>query len=266
VAPLTQYPIEHLDAFSDWLATKGNKTNTIWSHRGRLLQIGRWFEARHGEPLSPTVVAPWLFEEYASETNRGDRAARSSLFHYADWAVETGQLALNPFRPFDEFEALYLKLLKDLGYAETTIRFRMGYARSFVTWYVSHYRHQLGDEPLPADVVSKYQVNLHGLGRKESTIEKHISGVSLFLSLIARPLGLDIGALTLSYPRRLILSKDQIAALEERLAQDPNDRRAQALLLLTKGVSANDVAAKIGVAVQTIYNWKHRFRSHVADG
>lgn len=81
---MTQYPIEHLDAFSDWLASIGNQTNTIWSHRGRLLQIGRWHVARKGMPLSPEVVAPWIFEEYRLDNPRADRSSRSSLSRYKE--------------------------------------------------------------------------------------------------------------------------------------------------------------------------------------
>jgi hypothetical protein len=263
---VTENPIENLEAFSSWLAAKGNKTKTIWSHRGRLLQIGRWYQAKHGKPLSPKAANPWIFDEYKNDTDWGDRAARSSLSHYADWAVEEGLLPYNPFRPFDPFEDQYRKILKDEGYANTTIRYMVGVARSFVTWYVETHRHQLGERPLPEGVVDKYATSMQEAGDADSTIKKHVDAANRFLSLSYQPLGLDIGALTLPYLRRLILSKGQIAALEKWLAQDPNDRRSRALLLLAEGVSATDVAAEIGVAVQTIYNWMHRFRSHLADG
>lgn len=37
-------------------------------------------------------------------------------------------------------------------------------------------------------------------------------------------------------------------------------RRAQALLLMADGVSANDTAKLVGVHIRTVFEWRERFR------
>lgn len=260
MARVTQNPIEHLDAFSEWLASIGNQTNTIWSHRGRLLQIGRWHIASKGKPLSPNSAAPWTFEDYSRDDPKADRSSRSSLSRYADWAVEAGLLSLNPFRPFDKFEPHYRQILKDQEYSRLTTKYKVGAARSFVNWYVGKFRHQLGDRPLPSDVVKQYRIHLQKSGYTKKTITGLIPNVYRFLFWATQTLNLDASTLTLPYPRRLIIPEALLSKLSAQAEKYPEDQMARAFLLLHKGMSVKEVAAGIGVAAGTVYNWTRKLQ------
>jgi len=62
----------------------------------------------------------------------------------------------------------------------------------------------------------------------------------------------------------LVLTPDQRAAVEATIRAGKTElriaRRAQALLLMADGVSANDTAKLVGVHIRTVFEWRERFR------
>ena len=62
----------------------------------------------------------------------------------------------------------------------------------------------------------------------------------------------------------LLLTPAQRATVEAAIRAGKTEvriaRRAQALLLMADGVSANDTAMLVGVHIRTVFEWRERFR------
>lgn len=93
----------YLDAFAQHLRDRDLAPATVDRYCQEMERFARWFEQTNGQPLTPTALTGRDVRDYREH---GQAVARSkpgtingrlsAIRAYADWLVETGQLASNP--------------------------------------------------------------------------------------------------------------------------------------------------------------------------
>lgn len=163
---------EDIQALGTWLREQGKPSSTIYSYKSRARRFTRWYKREHGHPPVANYIQPALMEHYVAALHaagltetQARRELAGWLRTYLRWALDTGRLSHDPFRPRIAGTDDFCQWLESLGQQPSTTRLYRNHLLTFARWYNEAEGQELTPEAATAANLEMYLAHVRKTDR-----------------------------------------------------------------------------------------------------